>query len=217
MDHRCGVSPCSPCELDLLSDALLQSWTFLPCADLASMSASCKKGCLLAEPSWEALLRTRWSSLFQLAAPEAPRSWRAACAQRARARRAQLRVRASRWRVHGTIVDGKGKTITTGVCSFDDGSYAMRGSVVHKRSDSTNSLEASWQGNLCACIKPQGEKRCWSLAWREKLTGYPCPYDYLGNVHEVPGDVLLVRGEFTWLGRVRGTFDLRLERDHTAD
>eukprot|EP00439_Symbiodinium_sp_Y106_P003514 s9179_g1.t1 len=68
------------------------------------------------------------------------------------------------------------------------------------------------EGNLCADIVALGGKRKWCLAWKEKIAEVPGAYHYAGQLDELPDGRAVLRGEFRWLGRVRGTFDYIMER-----
>eukprot|EP00929_Paragymnodinium_shiwhaense_P079789 TRINITY_DN41597_c0_g1_i1.p1 TRINITY_DN41597_c0_g1~~TRINITY_DN41597_c0_g1_i1.p1 ORF type:complete len:242 (-),score=53.49 TRINITY_DN41597_c0_g1_i1:1054-1779(-) len=183
--------------------------------ELAQSSHTCREICELAEMQWHNFYKRTWSRLFALKHREnaslRPRSsWRAACSARANARRNDLVVRGGKWKLEGTIRDGKGLLLTTAQCEFYDDSLFFRGEAQHVRENAEAELRGSWTGNLAADIVALGNKQHWALGWAEKLHGYPGVYHYPGNLQEVSNLELKLFGAFTWFGRVRGTFQMRL-------
>jgi hypothetical protein len=71
---------------------------------------------------------------------------------------------------------------------------------------------AAWVGNVCAWIVPQGQKREWALAWREKRWGARGAFDFIGKLSR---DGCSVEGSYTWSVRpreVQGHFRVDLEQ-----
>ncbi|CAJ1419494.1 unnamed protein product [Effrenium voratum] len=199
--------------LEPLGDVLPIVLRRLDVRTLAAASTVCRSWSESSETSWQQVFRLKWQdSMFELR--QVRPSWRLSCSSRAMARRADLQVVAGTWHLMGTVRDSKGEMSTEAYCFFASGSLTMQGEAVHRRQDSNGHrviLHGNWQGNLCADIVALGGKRKWCLAWKEKIQEVPGAYHYAGQFEEGDGQAV-VRGEFRWLGRVRGTFDYVMER-----
>ena len=105
--------------------------------------------------------------------------------------------------------------LTEGELSFS-AAYVCAGDVLHMRHKRDGGprgavLAGHGFGHLCADIAPGGDKRRWALAWKEHVEGSVGAYAYNGHLAPHADGTLAWKGNFTWLGRVHGTFSYTLK------
>ena len=157
-------------------------------------------------------------TLFRLKTPRPFTTWRHRYAERATARRGDLSMVPGHFRYTGSTRDRKGRVETTGRMFFDCARMlTCSGTVVHvRRGEDASTLKGVGHGNLCAAITPGAGKRLWGLQWKEKVERSVGAYWYSGPIRPRRDGSFEWAGDFTWLGRVRGTFAFVLEAEPPA-